>query len=249
MLIALQLAAALAVQGQTPPPPHAGQERHVFVVTSDGEGPGPLDADGDGSISRAEFAAPMDAAFARMDKDGDGRLSEDELAAGGPPHGPGGGDVMVWHGEPGEGGPHRFEMRMGGDLPEGGARVEERTMVFTRGDGPGHPPVMVRHGGPGGEDEEQVMVWVSDGDGPGHPMPVGPGEHRVEFRRFGGPEGAPADIDADGDGRVTEDEFLAPMRDAFRRMDKDGSGALEGDENGGERQVHVITREGGAHHD
>ena len=71
------------------------------------------------------------------------------------------------------------------------------------------------------------------------PLRVEPGTHdvtvqfppRYSLRHVG--------MDYDGDGRVSEEEFLAPMRDAFREMDKDGSGSLEEGERGGR---HVIER-------
>ncbi len=34
-------------------------------------------------------------------------------------------------------------------------------------------------------------------------------------------------MDANDDGRVTEDEFLAPLREAFQRMDADRDGAMD----------------------
>jgi Ca2+-binding EF-hand superfamily protein len=34
-------------------------------------------------------------------------------------------------------------------------------------------------------------------------------------------------MDTNDDGRVTEDEFLAPLREAFQRMDEDRDGALD----------------------
>ena len=73
----------------------------------------------------------------------------------------------------------------------------------------------------------------------GRRRPGGPGSVVI-----GGPEGAngPGDLDKDGDGKVTEEEFLAPLRDAFRRMDKDSSGALEAGEHGPGSNVHVFTR-------
>lgn len=72
------------------------------------------------------------------------------------------------------------------------------------------------------------------------------GETRIEVRRTarGGPEGehrAPrvmmlgegqGNMDTDGDGRVSEAEFLARMSQAFRRLDADGSGYLEDGEHG-----------------
>ena len=42
---------------------------------------------------------------------------------------------------------------------------------------------------------------------------------------------------------MTEDEFLGRIRDAFRRMDKDGSGALEaGEREPGGSDIRIITR-------
>jgi Ca2+-binding EF-hand superfamily protein len=34
-------------------------------------------------------------------------------------------------------------------------------------------------------------------------------------------------LDTDNDGKVTEEEFLAPLREAFQRMDEDRDGALD----------------------
>lgn len=84
-------------------------------------------------------------------------------------------------------------------------------------DGPPPPPPGGPHHGPHGA------------HGP-HGGPGGPGEDvRIEIRRVGGPGG---DLDANGDGKVTEDEFIAPLRDAFRRLDADSSGDLTEGERG-----------------
>lgn len=122
--------------------------------------------------------------------------------------------TIVTRGGPGGGHP----------MPVGDGRV----MVFTNDDGPGEHRVEVRTmGGPGGAE------WHA----------AGPGMPRMQMHRIGGPDG-PGDMDKDGDGRVTEEEFLAPMREAFRSMDADHSGAIEAGEHGegGDRRVHVITR-------
>lgn len=122
--------------------------------------------------------------------------------------------TIVTRGGPGGGHP----------MPMGDGRV----MVFTNDDGPGEHRVEVRTmGGPGGAE------WHA----------VGPGMPRMQMHRIGGPDGA-GDMDKDGDGRVTEEEFLAPMREAFRQMDADHSGAIDAGEHGegGDRRVHVITR-------
>ncbi|MFT4953833.1 MAG: hypothetical protein ACI8U3_000195 [Brevundimonas sp.] len=121
----------------------------------------------------------------------------------------------------------------------------------------------------GGEDgERHVFMFRSGEDGPmewhGEDGPViiersggGDGETRVEVRRIvrGGPGGeydgghgprimmlgdSDGAMDTDGDGRVSEAEFLARMGDAFRRMDADGSGYLEDGEHGARR---IVRRE------
>lgn len=153
-------------------------------------------------------------------------------------------------------------------MPGGGEAVR----IFTRGadgeqtevSGDGeHEISIVTRGGPGGGHpmpvgDGNVMVWSSREGGPGeHRVEVremggpggaewhaaGPGAPRMEIHRVGGPDG-PGDMDKDGDGRVTEEEFLAPMREHFQRMDADRSGAIEAGEHGagGDRRVHVITR-------
>lgn len=61
--------------------------------------------------------------------------------------------------------------------------------------------VMLRHGGPGG--------------------PGGPGGHSVHVERM------QAEIDADKDGRWSFDEFAAPMREHFARMDADRNGFVD----------------------
>ena len=75
---------------------------------------------------------------------------------------------------------------------------------------------MIRRGG-GGEGGPPAIFRTTTGEGPG-------------------------DLDKDGDGKVSEEEFLAPMREAFRNMDKDRSGALEAGEHGPGSNVRIVTR-------
>lgn len=112
-------------------------------------------------------------------------------------------ELSAGHGEGHDGpGAHEMILRHGGSGHGGPAG----DVMIHRGPAGGDREVfMFRHGGPGGHD--------------------GPGGERVEIRRFGGPHGQ-ADLDTDSDGRVTEAEFLAPLREAFRRMDADSDGAL-----------------------
>ncbi len=255
MLTLIALSAILTQQTPAPPAPPV----HTRVMVMGSEGPGGLDRDGDGQITREEFAAPMNDHFARMDADSDGRLSAEELSAGhgamgGEAHdirimrgpgGPGEHEIRVIGGPGGPGGPgmRHFEMRRahpGGDAgahAEHAGEGEARTMVFVGGlTGPGGEREIVIHGGPGGH----AMMDGPHGEG-------GPGE-RIEIRRVGGP-GGENDLDADNDGKISEAEFSAPLREAFARMDADHSGFIEAGERGAggsEVFVHRIeTRSGG----
>lgn len=254
MLTLIALSAALLQQTPAPPAPPEVRTR-VMVMGADG--PGGLDRDGDGQVTREEFAAPMNDHFARMDANSDGRLSAEELAGGHAGMGGGEHDIRIMRG-PGGGGDHEvrviggpegpgirhFEMRRALPGGEAGAHAEHggdgeaRTMVFVGGlTGPGGEREIVIHGGPGGP-----AMWG------GPHGEAGPGE-RIEIRRVGGP-GGENDLDTDNDGKISEAEFTAPLRDAFARMDADRSGFVEAGErgsgNGREVFVHrVETRSGG----
>ncbi|HYC73242.1 EF-hand domain-containing protein [Brevundimonas sp.] len=212
MLTLIALSAALI---QEPPAPPAPPEVHTRVMVMGPHGPGSLDKDGDGQVSREEFAAPLNDHFGQMDTNGDGRLSTEEMAGG---HGPrGDGNVMIAHGGP-EGAPgvHRFEMRRPHPGGEAGARQEHEIIIRGPG-GHGMPHVIHRPG--------------HEGRG---------GETRFEVRSTGGP-GHHADMDKDGDGKVSEAEFTGPLREAFARMDADHSGYIEEGERGGDGGVRVFT--------
>lgn len=235
MLTLLNLAAVLTMQTpptQPPPPPHVRTETRIMVM-GDEDGPGGLDKDGDGQLTREEFAGPMNDAFARMDTDGNGRLSTEELRAGHGPGGPGGEHEMIFRRGPdgAEGGPggHRMEIHRGGPGGPPGEMHEERIMVITNG-APGAP-----------DGEREVFVHRMGGEGGPMTWHEGDGDTRVEIQRLGDGEGG-NDLDTDGDGRISEAEFLAPMRAAFARMDTDHSGSIEASEKGSERQIRVITR-------
>ena len=256
MLTLIALSAALMQQTPAPPAP---PEVHTRFMVMGADGPGGLDKDGDGQITREEFAAPMTDHFARMDANNDGRLSTEELTAGhdamaGGDHdirimrGPGGSGGHGEHevrviGGPGGPGVRHFEMRRPHPGGEAGAHAghaghgEGRTMVFVGGEpGAGGERQIVIHDGPGGH----AMMAGAHAEG-------GPGE-RIEIRRVGGP-GGEHDLDTDNDGRISEAEFSAPLREAFARMDADRSGFIEAGERGSgnsEVFVHRIeTRSGG----
>jgi hypothetical protein len=61
-------------------------------------------------------------------------------------------------------------------------------------------------------------------------------------RTVGGPGHGSDDLDKDGDGKISEAEFIAPLREAFARIDADRSGFIEAGEQGDENQVRVFTR-------
>lgn len=105
--------------------------------------------------------------------------------------------------------------------------------VFTSGGAGGGGSRIVMFGGPDGSGarsptDAQVFSFRHTSPGEGADVDViagGPGRS-VFVRRFGGP-GGNADMDRDGDGKVSEAEFLAPLREAFQRMDADGDGFLD----------------------
>ena len=213
-VIAIALLAALnGTASQDQAAPRVETRSEIRIVNAGGEGHGRLDADGDGVVTREEFSAPMGNAFDRLDANDDGRLSTEELAAG---HGEGGPGHRMMMGGPGGPGVHIIT-REGGPGGHGAAGV----MMFGGLEGPGGPGgdarvFTFRHGGPEGGPE----------GGPPHAGPGGSSSHQVFVHRFGGPDG-PGEMDKDGDGKVSQEEFLAPLREAFGRMDADSDGFLD----------------------
>ncbi len=127
----------------------------------------------------------------------------------------------------------------------GGGEHGDNVMIMRGPGGPGMAGLGVHRfemhrSGEAGHGGAPHVIMLAGGHGEGRHG--GPGE-RVEIRRMGpGGEHGTGDMDKDGDGKVSEEEFLAPLRDAFRRMDADRSGTLEAGEHGEGANVHVITR-------
>lgn len=112
------------------------------------------------------------------------------------------------------------------DGPTG--RIELRRM-----DGPGGDHTIVLHGGPDGT--ASFIGALAEAEP----------SSRVEILRMGGPEGATT-LDTDSDGKISEAEFSAPLREAFARMDADRSGFIEAGERGsGNSEVFVHRIETG----
>lgn len=229
MLILIALSAALVQTPPAPPPGAPVQVHSRFVFVGAGaDGPGSLDADNDGQVTREEFAAPLNDAFSKMDKDGDGRLSSQELAAD-----TGSDDANVTVRRLGGGEVERFELRRRGSGGEGVARFErdgDPAMVFVTPDGDGPESRVFVRTRPGGAGARVVQF----GRGPEGGRPG-----RIEVRtsdRHGAD-----DLDKDGDGKVSEAEFTAPLREAFARLDADHSGFVEDGEHDAGNSVHVFA--------
>lgn len=225
----LTLIALSAVLMQQTPAPAAPEARTRFMfVGSESAG---LDRDGDGYVTREEFVAPLNDHFTRLDKDGDGRLSAEELNAGRDMAGDGPNVIMMRRpGDPDGAGMRRFELRReGGDTGAHADRSEVRTMVFAGGRaGMDGEREIIIHGGPGGRIAAFSGSHTEGGSG-----------ERIRILRMGAPGGG-NDLDTDNDGRISEAEFIAPLREAFARMDADGSGYIEAGERGAEVFVHRL---------
>jgi hypothetical protein len=155
-----------------------------------------------------------------LDKDGDGYVSREEFAA--PMN-----DHFARIDKDGDG-------RLSPEELSAGHAGGNDLMVFRSG-----------AGGEAGREEREIVVRGATGRGtPLMIHGVGRGgpdrDTRVEIVRMGGP-GSPADLDKDGDGRISEDEFVAPLRDAFARLDADGSGFIEEGEGGRDGALRVFT--------
>lgn len=156
--------------------------------------------------------------YGSLDRDGDGQVTRDEFAAPMDDHFARldkDRDGRLSSAELSDGqGPHRFEWRGSAADGDGG---EREIIVLGRGD-----------------DDGPRILHMPHGEGPR-------GDARFEIRRHGG--GGGHELDTDGDGKVSEAEFTAPLREAFARMDADRSGFVEDGERGGDGdgEVRVFT--------
>ena len=139
-------------------------------------------------------------------------------------------EIVIHSGPGGPDGPHRADGHRetwgewsarrgqhpgGGHGPAGAPpRIELR-----RADGPGSEPRVMVFSGPEG------LAELVGGPGEG-----GPGQ-RIEIMRVGGPDGE-NDLDSDKDGKISEAEFSAPIREAFARLGVLLQGFIEPGERG-----------------
>ncbi len=156
---------------------------------------------------------------AAMDRDGDGQITREEFAS-----------PM-----------NEAFARMDKD---GDGRLSGEEMAAHHGPD-GHDVIIVRGGEPGMHRFELRRPDGSGAPGEGHGIVIrGPGgeggPHVLHFDSAEGHDGHR--MDADGDGKVSEAEFTARLREAFARMDADRSGFLEEGERGGNGEIPVITR-------
>lgn len=156
---------------------------------------------------------------AAMDRDGDGQVTRDEFTT--PMN-----EAFARMDKDGDG-------RLSGEELPARHGPGEHDMMILRGGEPGmHRFEMRRPDGPGAPGERhEIVIRGPGGEG---------GPQVFHFDSADGHEGHR--MDADNDGRVSEGEFTARLREAFARMDADRSGFLEEGERGAHGEVRVITR-------
>ena len=114
-------------------------------------------------------------------------------------------------------GSRRIVVRRAG--PDGGPVAMEGETINIEGGEGGERRIIIRRSGPDGE-----TVDVEDGHG-AHGDHAG-GERQVFVFRHEGEGG----LDADGDGRWSFEEMVAPIREHFTQMDANHDGFVDGSE-------------------
>lgn len=179
-----------------------------------------LDKDGKGYVSEDDFIAQAKTRFARMDARGDGKLTVDELT------GPLGGR-----------GKAKFAQAASADAQQKAAKFKQK--VFDRID--------TNHDGVITQDEYIAAAAAHfnkiDVNGTGEitaqdiassPRMV-KREQRVAAHEV-------KKMDANGDGTVSQDEFVAAAKSRFARLDKNGDGFIDADEVPAHHWVHGKTQ-------
>lgn len=157
-----------------------------------------MEIDEDG-LTRDEFLARHGEMFARMDADGDGRLTREEFAA----------HRAMMRGPGGSGG--HMSMKPGG-MPPMGMEIGEG--------GLSRDEFAARH----------VQMFVRmDANGDGRITREEFAAHRATMGGPGGSMGMPMAMEIDEDG-LTRDEFLARHNGMFARIDANGDGRITREE-------------------
>ena len=237
-LLALVPAAAQAQE-------NVRREERVVVMAGPG---GPMQI-GDEGLSREAFMARHTQMFDRMDADHNGTVTREEMAAmhgamGGMEHGPGHGPGMaMFTGDDGEqvvlngdgewtseDGSRRVIVRRHGPdgAPMSMAGETINIEADAQGEG-GERRIVIRRRGPDGETvdvHEGPGEWMSEG-GERRIILGGPGDEGGERHVMVFRHSAEGGIDADGDGRWSFEEMVAPMREHFNQLDANHDGFVD----------------------
>jgi Ca2+-binding EF-hand superfamily protein len=179
-----------------------------------------MDKSGKGYISQDDVVAAAQARFARMDKNGDGKLTPDELTA------------------PGHGARARFASAdAAASNPQWQQkRAEFKQKYFDRIDA-NHDGVITQ--------DEYIAAAIahfnkvdSNGSGEITAQQIASSPRMVKReQRFAARE--VKHMDNNGDGSVSQDEYIAAAKARFAKLDKNGDGFIEADEVPAHRWAHA----------